>query len=302
MVVHANAAYSRLTGLEAHEVVGKSVSSILALPESASQVVERQTHRDAEHERVTAQDTPGIEGEVAETTPARQTTAERQRNEPSRFESLERLIVSCGFGHIQFVNAITANEHQMLGRNVTFLSGTQDTRENHAERDEGSNSTSLSSNDDVKVQLIPCRTAIAPIVSAQIPSESAPTEHDNDTKSKRRKHQHSGTGETTANKHNAPKDPPPQHRRHNQPQVITHYIIQLERLAAGGAKQLSVDDSISSNSTSVEARLAGVSKETLAQQKAAVAFSRESPIGLPGALGDDEASGSTQQEGMVAIG
>lgn len=289
LVVHANAAYSRLTGLDAHEVVGKSVDFLLALPESASDEIWRQAHGDSDHERQTSQDAPATQGEHAR--------SERQRKDSTRFETLERLIVSCGFGHIQFINAIAVNKHQMVGRNVTFLSQFNATTENHAEKDEESKPASVPRNGVVENQLIPCRTAIAPIVSSQSPAEtSAQTDQD----LKRLKHHHSSAADPTNSKSNTPKD----HRRHHQPQVITHYIIQLERLATNGVKQLGVDDSISSNSTSVEARLMGISKAVLVQQKAAVDFPSESPIGHPGALGDDEASGSTasRQEAMVAIG
>ena len=298
LVVHANAAYSRLTGLEAHEVVGKSVNFLLALPELASDEIEGHARDESDHERQSPQDAQDTQGEPSEAATAQQARCERQRKDFSRLETLERLIVSCGFGHIQFINAIAVNKHQMVGRNVSFLSqSNNDPKEIQDEKDEDSKSSSILRNDAVQEQLLSCRTAIAPIVSSQVTAEtSVQTDHD----SKRRKQHHNGTADTTPNTSNIPKDPPGQHRRHHQPQVITHYIIQLERLVAGGVKQLSVDDSISSNSTSVEARLVGLSKAALLQQNAAVDFPRDSPL----ALGDDEASGSTasRQEAMVAIG
>ncbi len=291
LVVHANAAYSRLTGLDAHEVVGKSVNFLLALPESASDELERNAQLN--HERPTTQNTPVEPGGPTEPAFAGRATSEMQHKDSGRFETVERLIVSCGFGHIQFINALAVNRHQMVGCNVSFLSQSiDDAKENQSEKDEGSKPTNALRNDVVDKQIIPCRTAIAPIVSSQIPAESiVPTDLD----TKRRKQHHNGTSENVNAKSITLKDPPGQHRRQHPPHVITHYIIQLERLAAGGVKQLSVDDSISSNSTSVEARLVGLSKTALLQQKAAV--------GHPGALGDDEASGSTtnQEETMIAI-
>lgn len=297
LVVHVNAAYSRLTGFDAHKVVGKSVSSMLAVPESISEGVELHACTTTEQERQTARDLPGIQEELPEAAAAVKARTESQLKDPSLIDTLERLIVSCGCGHIQFVNAITTNVHQMVGRNVTFSNGTRDTGTNHSDKTTRSTSSSLSDNEEVKPQLIPCRTAIAPIVSIQTPVESnVQTDQELDPKSKRRKHHHSGPSETTANKSTTLTEPPSQHRRHNQPHVITHYIIQLERLATDVEKQMmSVEDSLSSNSTSVEARQD--------QQKAAVEASRESP-GLPGVLGDDDVSESmtSQQEGIIAIG
>ena len=196
--------------------------------------------------------------------------AGRARAETSRRERetlLERTIAASGFGRIQFVEAI-AQPHQMLGRNVTIVKGNAD---EYAAKDEGSNTTSLSSSDEGKPRLISCRTSISPIVSAHDANEQRNGEHDACVEHKAKRHKHQDLTDKDLHASGVSSRDPSQHRRHQSRQPVTHYVIQLAPSEANGrTAQNGSLDSISSNSTSVAARLTGVSKATLRQQRSAV--------------------------------
>jgi hypothetical protein len=166
LVVHTNAAYTSLTEVDSHEVNGRALSSMLALPHPATrdapQNNERQSHRAAAAAgRARAQD-------------------------DSVGMNVERLVVANGFGQYHVVN-VQANP-------------------------EVTNSDSCCT--------IQCRMAVSPVV-AQSPLDSSDlalvTDTNQDTAKqhhKRRKHHHDHTK--------------PLERRHRM--VITHYIIQLEKV------------------------------------------------------------------------
>lgn len=166
-MVHTNAAYTSLTEVDSHEVNGRALSSMLALPHPATrdapQNNERQSHRAAAAAgRARAQD-------------------------DSVGMNVERLVVANGFGQYHVVNVQASPE-------VT-------------------NSDSCCT--------IQCRMAVSPVVAVQSPLDSSDLALVTDTNQdaakqhhKRRKHHHDHTK--------------PLERRHRM--VITHYIIQLEKV------------------------------------------------------------------------
>lgn len=271
--------------------MGKPIASLLRVPEQselANGPGDTQHNEGPDPERTE-------QGDLIAAAAAGRARAEASRRDSLRDTMLERLVAASGFGRIQFIHA-TAKPHQMVGRNVSFIN---DVPMNEAVKDEGSNDTSLSSNYEGQPRLLSCRASIAPVVSAQESLDhgfSNEKEQEPDHKSKRRKH--SGADIEPQKKAAAPQDPVP-HRRHLHRPLVTHYVIQLEPSHAGPVKNDSVD-TLSSNSTSVEARLVGLTKAGLLQQRAAIAPVNESVRRGPDAMADDEASETTETRDPVA--
>lgn len=157
LVVHTNAAYTRLTGIDAHAAVGKPVSALLSAqgPErlsssmnpgegtrtdsaaaaSANETVDPRS--DVQAREAPRQNRMGA-FEVETITSANTNNGERlgqshaQAEEAGRARAaqaiqndqgntnLERLVASCGFGKYHVLHA-RARPHQMVGRNVTFV-------------------------------------------------------------------------------------------------------------------------------------------------------------------------------------
>jgi hypothetical protein len=286
-----------LTGIDAHSVVGKPIGSLLRVAEFAEGSIRPD---DGQHAELPTQDNEGAairvtdsqyEGDLFAAEATGRARAEASRRESEREAVLERLVAASGFGRIQLVQAV-AKSHQMVGRNVTIIVGAP---RGYSARDEGSKATSISSNCEGPPRLIQCQASIAPIVSAPESVDSFKNEKDPDhEQSKRRKHQ--GGTETEPQK----KDPG-QHRRHQNRPLITHYVIQIEPHNTAPVNKEG-GDSLSSNASSVEARLLGLTKTGLQQQLAAVAPAMELARG-PEFLADDEASEASETRiAVTAVG
>ena len=108
-MVHSNAAFCRLTGIDSHTVEGKPVSSILSVK-------------------------PGEIPEwpvVATYPPIEDNNNNTEHQQQSPGTDLERLLVTCGYGHLHVVQVQTQannnnnNTHggRMVGRNVIVNGG-----------------------------------------------------------------------------------------------------------------------------------------------------------------------------------
>ena len=277
--------------------MGKPVASLLRVPEKSESLAGLgDTQRTGQHPSDSARTQQ--EGDLIAAAAAGRARAEASRRETAREFLLERLVAASGFGRIQFLQA-TAQAHQMVGRNVSFINeGTK----GEAGKDEGSHATSLSSNYEGPPRLLSCRASIAPIVSAHESLDHGfgnEKESETDHKSKRRKH--TGT-EVDAKKTTASKDPA-QHRRHPHRPLVTHYVIQLEHQGIAPVKNDSID-TLSSNSTSVEARLLGLTKAGLQQQRAALGLNgaaATASVGRLEAMPDDDVSESTETRDPVSV-
>jgi hypothetical protein len=270
LVVHTNAAYTRLTGVDSHHVVGQAISSILSLPEGYR-----------------PQDTHHNESEDGSNPQA----SDSSTNEPNQSShanlALERLIATSGHGKVQLLR-IASKPHHMVGRSVTITretyEGSQNDTQLHKKEDQAVHDDASSSRNE-KLQQKPCRAAIAPIVSvsAYMPRASMSLEKEADlSKQKRRKSHSTENGEMSAltpvlpsNDHRSrPSSPSKDHKKNANKLVVTHYLIQLEDIGANSGKNLSME-SLSSNSTSVEARIVGLSKDQYKKQKIAAAGVQE---------------------------
>lgn len=257
LVVHTNAAYCRLTGIDSHTIVGKPVKALLSIDKN---------------DKITqpSDEQPPERG-------GDDSTSVQQRNrttkKPSEDVTLEQLIATSGFGHSHNVQAHRKLLHQMVGKNVTVFNnnnGSEPPAGTSRRDGEESNKTSLSSSSDdgQERQPFPCRISIAPIVSPMTAINNSALVVDREAevpfqKGKRAKHHHGATEQQAtgilAN----------HHRKAFQPlQMVTHFVIQLQPQGAE-ANEGSME-SLSSNSASVEARLLGLSQEQVKRQRDAV--------------------------------
>lgn len=253
LIVHTNAAFSRLTGLESHHVVGNPISSLLSLPEKSVEGTEAHDPSSADSGRAQAVGEFSVPPVAARGFQLSQQSVNKQNH------GLERLVASSGFGHLHIVQ-VRSKANSMLGKKVTIVQGSPSrlaALASHA-RDEGSSSTGRAG---AYEGYITCRSSIAPVVSSPAPMDSAVVsdtgkECSLHAKGKRRKL--SAADDDAHRKHaNNSAD----HVKHFQQQMVTHYAIQLHQLEAGLKHESA--ESLSSHSTSVEARLLGLSKAEL---------------------------------------
>jgi hypothetical protein len=260
LIIHTNAQFTRLTGIDAHLVLGKPVSVMFSLTDiEAGQAIEHahpaifgeEPVLDEQHEQaeVPQHRLPSPNDDLAAAEASGRARAEANRLDRKEM-TLDRLITSSGFGHLHVV-CVCTKQHQMVGRNVTvFSDALSNVAPESRTRDEESNDASLTSSVEAAQQPLPltCRMSIAPIVSSTkvlgvgVFAEKEPESHQ---KGKRAKHHHGNDQET------------PQ-RKYHPLQMVTHYAIQLQPYGETSVKNESMD-SLSSTSASVEAHLLGIS-------------------------------------------
>jgi len=273
LVVHTNAAYCRLTGIDSHRVVGKPIKELLSIDQN-----NKTAPRPSEEHP--------LEGSGDD-----RASDVQQRNEttkkPSKDITLEQLVAASGFGHTHHVHAHRKLLHQMVGKNVTVINtrnGSDSPDISPKRGGEESNSTSLttSGDDGQGRQPFSCRISIAPIVTPVTAMNSSALVVDRESevefqRGKRAKHHHDATEsqeqqesrQRSSGKSNLGGVSANHNRKAFQPlQMATHFVIQLQPQGVD-ANEGSME-SISSNSASVEARLLGLSREQVQRQRDAV--------------------------------
>eukprot|EP00546_Thalassionema_frauenfeldii_P018545 CAMPEP_0178907100 /NCGR_PEP_ID=MMETSP0786-20121207/7185_1 /TAXON_ID=186022 /ORGANISM="Thalassionema frauenfeldii, Strain CCMP 1798" /LENGTH=906 /DNA_ID=CAMNT_0020578865 /DNA_START=21 /DNA_END=2744 /DNA_ORIENTATION=- len=249
VVVHANAAYSGLTGIHCHSIIGKPIRDVLQLPESKELFnLTEINNADGSHSgqssmtnsaNAAQKQTKNGVNRGAELNHAAAAAAGHARAKASDTKDMdiERLMTACAFGHVHVINVVS-KPHQILGRNVTVVRDgvycVQDHQQQQQRRDgeQGSQGSSIPSSES-PFQFIPYCMSVSPIVSSTnaLDLSAVLTEQENKS-SKRRKY------------HNS-------HRRHSRNNLVTHYVLQLVDLPppSRGNKQLA-EESLSSTSKS----------------------------------------------------
>lgn len=167
LVVHTNAAYCRLSGIDSHAVIGKPISSLLSIPDP-------QTLEGVKAKHLFPQETPRPEDADefgSSTENARQastqddiivlshaelreglTAAEaagRARAAASQEDSVERLVATSGFGRYNIINLSAKPSHESsFGNGKSPVVPTQT-----GNREEGSNGSSITSNSELYRQV-----------------------------------------------------------------------------------------------------------------------------------------------------
>jgi hypothetical protein len=292
LVVHTNAAYCRLTGIDAHVVVGRPVSALVALRSETDTVKQLEE----QHHPGQAENVGGVAAASEDLIAAAE--SERFRVEATLLRghkemSLERLIATSGLGHLHLVY-VSTNSNHMVGRNVTVFSSTLVSGQaSDGRREEDSNNTSISSSYEGEKPPILCWICIAPIVSSSkllhvTANRDSESPHQRE---KRTKHYHGASGPSLQGFDAA--DAPSQ-KKYLPLQHVSHFVIQLLPSVQDAAINENGMESLSSNSTSVEAQLLGLSKEELHKQRAVLA----PPEAASEEGGDDMAVDQDASSGM----
>lgn len=326
LVVHSNAAFTRLSGIHSHKVVGRPIRSVLSLATD-------------EKNQQAGEENSSFSGNPQSNEIDGTNELARSHNISNTTNDVERLVAAGGFGRLHIVQLITKHS-QIVGKSVAFLKDSRmapparprphqqvavaASRGNtNANNDHSLSSGGITSsaNASPTTRRVFCRASIAPIVSSlDLPVAHAAAEDDVATDSKRRKtqpcndfsHASSRRSVFVANQHEVygndakrRKTDASNHPLSNrdQRQLVTHYVIQLEQ--AGLLNDGSLD-SLSSHSLSVEARLLGLSKEEAIQHRGVRAVAREveSPAAVLGREEEEvesESSATTTKGAVAAI-
>lgn len=283
LIVHTNAAYSRLSGIDSHSAVGKPVSSLLSLPEQGADAesprIENSTVAVGTNSNNLNREPHSSNHQEAEAAGrARAASAEDNTTEMS----LERLVAASGYGKHHPINVLSKPQN-MLGRNVRVTNPPPAVKKRS--REEGSNDSSITSSNEGSFQFLKYNMSISPIVSSpESFNVEITTEKDRDShhhKAKRRKHHPYSDAIQT-----------PGHRKR---QFITHYVIQLEKFDDKGGKFREHASQSSASTKSENKRL----RQRQPEQNSAAESG--APAENNGDDNDQE-SGSDQREAIVAIG
>ena len=152
-MVHANAAYARLTGLGSHQIVGQPVATLMAV------------------------DQGGDDGDAGATT---------MRKPPV---GIGYVVATSGLGHTLSVLVTISKAQRVVGRNVSFSKGVDERNVNES----GSKDSSLTNSiEEGESKALRCQVSIAPIVSTAALIDSTSMAPDRDESpvaaTKRRKH------------------------------------------------------------------------------------------------------------------
>lgn len=278
LVVHANAAYCRLTGVDTHAAIGKPISSLLSIvdvdkmEESAFQEATttslRRSVTEVPQEPVPRRNAAEFRSASDQTAAvaAGRANAASPENDLSDL-CLDRLLAASGFGMYHIVQ-VEGKPHQILGRNVTVVrsadpGGIDNNRED---------STSSITSNDCPMNPILCRMGVSPVVSFIDPNLDSAVVTDREVgghhhRNKRRKNPHVSSAPAIGaqDQHRrgsvASRDQYLQRKNHRH-QQITHYVIQLEP-ATTDNRNLDSIESLSSTSAFIDPR--GLAKSELPQ-------------------------------------
>jgi hypothetical protein len=201
LIVHKNAACCRLTGIDAHLVVGKPASTLLSISKTAIQ-------NDGKLSNVGS--SKQIQ-KVAITSDNLDDAKTSKTNPKNSKNSLNKLIATSGFGEMHRVLLHTKQQKHMVGQNVTI----KHSKSYSKQQSEDSNDTSLTSNSvrrktkyiipEQETQAICCQISVAPIVVST-------TNFEKHESTKRTKHNHQ-----THDSKDSVYEPP----------EATHFVIQI---------------------------------------------------------------------------
>ncbi|KAL3920499.1 MAG: hypothetical protein SGILL_003232, partial [Bacillariaceae sp.] len=297
LLVYTNAAYSRLSGIDSHNAVGKPINSLISLPDEDQLTrlevdrrgrpieVESSTHGAAapmEESKKNAQGGDDSQNHVAAEAAGRARAAATSQ-ENSKEIGLEALIGASGYGRLHMINVRAPKPTDLVGRNVKVVKTTMPAKSN---QDEGSNAgSSITSSSDRPHNCIPCIMSISPVVSSP-ESFGSPVVTDREKgedhhhhknkrsemdqteshhhKAKHRKYHHHQHDEDVVQQHPLRENVPVKElaKRH----LITHYVIQLDAFD-GDYKKFGTMGSQSSASTTFEAQMHGMTKAEVRRQR-----------------------------------
>ena len=313
LIVYTNAAYSRLSGIDSHNAVGKPITSLLNLPdqeelmqvdpEKGTPALENSTVKVAnppeatDKEKSNPERSQAAQGESPSTSENYASAEAAGRLQASREDStelgLERLIAASGFGRIHMIN-VRSKPHHMLGRNVKVFKPAASIKRS---QEEGSNGSTMTSSYDGPSQVVACTMSISPVVSSpEAYSAAVVTDREKGGEHHHHyKHARSDKDQDSSHQHKAKRRKHHHHHQHgdghieqqeyyysNSPneipkrQLITHYVIQLD-VFDGDFRKLGGMESPSSVSTTLEANMLGMTKAEVRRYRMNKAASLQRP-------------------------
>ncbi len=178
-MVHTNAAYCRLSGIDSHTVVGKPISSLLRIPDPQTLAEVEEDYQQQEELKIDethefdsatgasienhelshqgndqsmlseSRETQGLSAAAA---------AGRARAASSQEDSVERLIATSGFGRY---NIISLYAKPLLGSQITMATPSENAHVRRS-REEGSNGSSITSIGEGSYRQLPCKLSLYP--------------------------------------------------------------------------------------------------------------------------------------------
>ncbi|GKY90804.1 hypothetical protein MPSEU_000053200 [Mayamaea pseudoterrestris] len=276
LVVHTNAAYTRLTGIDSHRIVGKPIRELLSID------VPRGHHKD--HDATPSQQQLQQQ-EGQDTSSISENSRDVERNQ--KIVCLERLVASSGFGKLHDILVNSASQH-LIGSSVTFYQ-TTNTEENC---DRGNGKVTAVSFNGGRSHFVRCTSSIAPVASTFVAEESFVVTDREGAADAHKPKQMRHAAEQDLRSERQPlsmaADSSSQRYSHQTMSAVTHFVIQL---CASDGKQHETEQSMSSCSTSVQARLLGLSKSMLKAQRL---VTNQEVVGME--LGNDEAEGENHSD------
>lgn len=314
LVVYTNAAYSRLSGIDSHNAVGKPLSSLLSTPDQYEL-----SQLDFDKDLSSAQESPSKhraigkdsnrgdlinvgddrDNYVAAAAAGRAAALAAPTGDASNV-GIDTLVVNSGFGRINMVS-VRSKMHHMVGRNIKVFKSMVPAKKSQTKEERSNDDSSITSNFDGTYQSVACTMCVSPVVSSpeayHVVTDRDQSSHHYDTKrsekdhdshlhkAKRKKHHHHYQAELSQHVHLP-------HRRphmmkeiafHNRPQLVSHYVIQLEPF---DSIMSNVGMMESSTSTTFDGRKLGVSKNDMTSER-----SKEEMRSIQGADSNDHQQG-----------
>jgi len=306
LVVHANAAFTGLTGVDSHSIIGKPIQTILSVPEQKDShshfVLTEINNADGSHSGQSSMTNSASANrgqlpaqEHAHVASPQQTMQEQHLPQQQHFQemsnilnhaaaaaagearanetkemNIERLVAASGFGQVHVLN-VSAKPHRMLGRNVTVFRETYgDAFE--AKRAGDDQDISLPSNEG-RYHFVTCSTGISPVVSSPNAIDHTTVVTDQEGANKRRKYHHHHSS----------------YRRHGKNNLVTHYVIQLEKVQTGSKQQSRESQS-------------SASRSNLLSRKSADEHAESGRPPTDGEDGDEGSVSTDPKEAVSAIG
>ncbi|KAL3790596.1 hypothetical protein HJC23_008802 [Cyclotella cryptica] len=259
LAVHANAAFTQLTGINSHTVIGQPVASIIAIAEglppnkesdsSGSDMTNNKDAMSSLSGSLEGNDGQNDVNMASANDPSRQAQQDPPNDgnivvnaqEPSISAGfrIDRLIVARGYGHIHNVEVIFAppqvSAHAIEGSEVKINDGNANVKRKK------------------KDDKIFCRMSVSPVVTSIESWDSGRIEGHADSKV----HSHSSSSGGKKRKHG---------HVANELMIVKHYLIQLESI--DGPHLLDKRSSFSSSTdTTGEAQLLGITRSELVARR-----------------------------------
>lgn len=267
--MHTNAAFCRLTGIDSHHVVGKSISDLLFIPESSSNRCTRMHRAETFQHSESAEQMGGVVSGVSgyEDDQDLCNDAIGSHSEKCGNTPLERLIATCGFGHISIVHVFTKLDWLVGQQVTTVVKGGTMKRQHVDTRDQQSSHTVAGDNSALTDGTCTCRISIAPIISSDASVNSGMSIENKADSVVAKSHRGKPAVDHDPSRNSEAKGLVKLNNKYLPLQRVTHFVIQLHAEGEGFGKQNASMESLSSNSSSVEANLLGLSKQEMHLQK-----------------------------------